>query len=136
MRPLIEPDQFPPPGTLEAYRFGWHSSFDGWISITVSRAGRRAQMVGCRQPFEYSPAREIRRAVGAAELRRIRAGFEALMKDPTPDSLGLDGATWRFDAFDGSERRTVTWWCPEPGPVRDLGTRLVRACGFEADDLC
>lgn len=132
----IEPGPFPPPGVLEAYRFGWLSSFDGSIWITVSRAGKKAKMVGRRRRLGYPPARDVRmRAVGVAELRRLRADFEALMKDRAPERIGLDGASWQLDAFDGSEHQSAVWWSPEPGPIRDLGSRLVRSCGFEPDGL-
>jgi hypothetical protein len=98
----------------EVYRFVWHSSFDGDVSV---RIGREGDAITIRWVYEHwlrAPAADdapAEAALPTADWARFRealiaANFWAL--DPADERQGLDGAEWLIEGRRGDIYRSVS----------------------------
>ena len=116
----------------ERVRFLWQRSFHRAALFELRFASDGTGVYEAKL-WEKTPAggrwvvqRKVTLGVEARDLHRRsleRLGFFALPFDD--GRQGLDGATWLFEAREGSLANAVHRWSPAPGPLRGFGESLI-----------
>ncbi len=129
LKPLTA--ELPAPGE-ERFRFLWQRSFHRAALFELRFASDGTGVYEAKL-WEKTPEggrwvvqRTVKLGAEARDLHRRgleRLGFFALPFDD--GRQGLDGATWLFEAREGSRANAVHRWSPAPGPLRGFGESLI-----------
>jgi hypothetical protein len=120
--PLCRSQQTEP----EAYRFIWHSSFDGNALIHVTRRG---DAIALRWKRMFSGLASV--ALSLNDWEKLQpalmiSNFWSL--DTADERVGLDGAQWLIEGRRGDIYRSVERWSPQ-GEVHNLGRLFFALAG-------
>ena len=124
----------------ETYRFLWLRTFHPPIAVrlTVTQGTARILSVQLSGAGGYDPGTVVHRAehlLPPQEWNQVRDAINVAhfwqMGAWEGKPGGLDGAQWVIEGRAGAKYHVVDRWCPESGPVRELGLLLMRLARLE-----
>jgi hypothetical protein len=140
--PLPEIASAAPANTLHL-RFIWIPSFHNPVIVRVTSAPNGDRwLVAKRLPSlsGESPARgSIERLLTREEARLVNALVEdsGILLESGRDTRmsGIDGARWVLEAADGKHYHLINRWSPDEGPVRKVGTAMLKLTGWQFEAI-
>ena len=145
-------------------RFLWLRSFHPMVCITVNCRSKASSVCSIEakqldRSITYGqPAptvvKDVRYSLSVEQEKALLEGFKEAkfwqldsfddytrpesMKSLTDRLKGpqlvCDGAIWMIEGLDNGKYQLVTGWCPEFGPIRNLGTMLLKQANFLPED--
>lgn len=116
----------------EVYRFAWSSSFDGDLTVKITRSDDGCQVHADRRWL--GPDHEPTRRLGPEEWVRLEAAVGAAsfwsLEAPDQGLNGLDGADWHIEGRKADLFHSVVRWSPTDPRLVALGSVFAELAGF------